>query len=174
MRASLITTFIFGVVTAVTIPTGADAAEHVSESEHAEARGHNIVGVRLLGGPAFTHHEVERMLGIGVTAERAFFHHHLEVELVGAYLLHGEHPGVGGELVLKVPWAVSRAFDLYVGAGGIVEHFGEGTDGGLVFDVGGRAWTTEHWGVGLEFDYVQLLTHRSTAFEGALDVMYRF
>ncbi len=133
------------------------------------------LGVRAIGGSAFNEDHATAVGGVGLTAERAFLHHHLELELVGAYIRHDGHNGATGELVLKVPWALSNFVDVYGGAGGIIYHGNDHTLGGYLFDIGSRVWTSDHFGLGLEFDYVTLLgEHGSRGVEAAFDVMYRF
>ncbi len=134
----------------------------------------NTLGLRVLGGTAFEDHHADGVMGLGLTAERAFLDHHLELELVGAWVRHGGHDAGNGELVLKLPLARWGPVDLFVGAGGVVS-VSEHTSLGVLADLGSRVWASDHWGLGLEVDYIRLLgDHDSTAIEGALDVLYRF
>jgi hypothetical protein len=150
----------------------------VAAPAHAEDSAHltsNILGLRVIGGAAVAHGHSAGVLGVGFSGEHAFFHHLMELELVGSYLTHGEESGFDGEIVVNFPWSPNERFDFYAGGGGMVEYNGARVMPGFLIDVGSRAWASEHWGVGVEVDLVHLFADEQTnAVEGIVAALYRF
>lgn len=149
-----------------------DGAAHDAH-DHTDLR--TSIGLRAIGGAAFTEHETEGTRGFGLLVEQAFWQHRLELEFVGSYVWRGDDDsGIVGEAVLQFPRHLSNVFTIYAGVGGLVEHVGHHSAAGLVLDAGTKAWVAQRFGLGLEVDYLVVGTHAEQGVEGIAQLLVRF
>lgn len=138
---------------------------------------HDILAAKIIGGASFDPHGVaHRRTGVAVLYEHPFIPHWLEGEVsVGAML--GDHATfLPVELLLKVPFALNKHWELFAGAGPAMmvdlDH-GEAFFGGVV-SAGTFVWLSEHFGLLFELDYLLLEEHGTcNEVEGAVGVAWR-
>ncbi|MCB9536079.1 MAG: hypothetical protein H6704_07415 [Myxococcales bacterium] len=138
---------------------------------------HAVLGAKLVGLSLPGEEDAPLLVGPGLLFEYPLAHGALTVEAAAAYLF-GEHGDeVPVDLLLKVPFHVAPALELFVGAGPLaawsVEHDEIGW-GGLA-SVGGYWWTAGELGLLLEADYEIVRSHEHTlhGVEAAAGVVWR-
>jgi len=139
-----------------------------------------VVGVRLIYGhsslsarDAGADPTEEELFGSAVAFEWSFLHHHLELELIGGVFQHHGLTDEFGEVVLKLPVHLTPKLDVLIGLGGVVETHHQRPELGLQSDLNLRYWTTSHWGLSAEVDYISLESG-SVVVEGIAELLYRF
>lgn len=162
------------------LPLAASAGPATPVHAPAEPGGeahHAVLGAKLVGLSLPGEEDAPLFVGPGVLFEYPIAHGALTVEAAAAYLF-GEH---GDELpvdvLVKVPFPVNPALELFVGAGPLaawsIEHDEIGW-GGLA-SLGGYWWTEGALGLLLEADYEILRSHGHTVHgvEAAAGVVWR-
>jgi len=140
----------------------------------------DVLGLRFLYGQtelsaqdAGAHGRHEQLFGSAISLEWAILHHYLELEVIMGGFEHEGAYDEFAELVVKAPIHFGRRVDLLFGAGVIGETHHQQPLLGVTTDVNLRFWTSHHWGLSAELDYV-MLESGSTSTEWIAELLYRF